>query len=104
MPLLEHCFVPGEQTPAQAPLTQAWFVHVVPLCHVPLASQVCGVSPLHWVAPGLQLPEQAPPLHTLTQAAPLTHVPVASQVCGTRPLHCLVPGVHTPVHAPDTHA
>jgi len=55
---------------------------------------------LHCFVPGLQLPEQAPPLHTLVHAVAPCQAPLASQVWGVRPLHCFVPGVHSPVHAP----
>ena len=41
-----------------------WFEQVVPLTHAPLASQDCGVEPLHWVAFGTHTPVQAPALHT----------------------------------------
>jgi hypothetical protein len=74
--------------------------HAAALIHVPVASQLCGFNPLHCLAPGLHVPEQAPPLHTLVQVVPLIHVPVASQVCGVSPLHCLAPGVQTPEHTP----
>jgi hypothetical protein len=47
IPLLEHSFAPGVHTPMQVPLAQAWFEQGVLSCHVPLASQVCGVKPLH---------------------------------------------------------
>jgi hypothetical protein len=55
-------------------------LHVSSFCHVPEPSQVCGVWPLHCLAPGLQLPEHAPPLHTLVQGVSLTQPPVL--------LHC----------------
>jgi hypothetical protein len=32
----------------------------VPLTHCPLALQLCGVLPEHWVAPGVHTPVQAP--------------------------------------------
>ena len=41
--LPEHCVAFGAQTPVHVPLTQAWFEHAAPLCHVPEASHVCGV-------------------------------------------------------------
>jgi hypothetical protein len=71
------------------------------ICQVPVASQVCGWSPLHCFAVGAQVPVQAPPLQTNAQAVPVfCQVPVASQVCGCRPLHCFIPGVQAPVQAP----
>jgi len=54
--------------------------------------------------PGLQVPEQAPALHTFWQVVPFCQVPVELQVWGVRPLHCRVPGEHTPAQAPATHA
>jgi hypothetical protein len=35
-----HCFVPGAQTPVQAPLTQAEFMHATAAPHWPLALHV----------------------------------------------------------------
>jgi hypothetical protein len=55
-------------------------------------------------APGLHVPEHAPPLQTFAQAVALTQAPLPLHVCGVRPLHCLVPGEHTPVQAPVAHA
>jgi len=70
-------------------------------CHVPVASQVCGRSPLHCFVVGEQTPVQAPALQTFAQAVPLfCQVPVASQVCGCSPLHCFIPGVQAPEQAP----
>jgi hypothetical protein len=73
-------------------------------CQDPLESHVWTTWPLHCVAPGLQVPEHAPPLHTFVQMVPLSHAPEALQVSGVRPLQSLAPGVHTPVHAPPTQA
>ena len=60
-----HCLAPGVHAPAQvevAALQTYW--HGSPaLCQVPLASQVWGWSALHFSAPGVQDPLQAPPLH-----------------------------------------
>jgi hypothetical protein len=39
-PLPEHWVAPGVQTPAQAPFTHAWFVHVTGELHWPLDEQV----------------------------------------------------------------
>lgn len=58
---------------------------------------------MHCLAPGVQDPEHAPPLHTLVHTVPFCHAPFESQVWGVSPLHCLVPGVHSPVHAPPRH-
>jgi hypothetical protein len=76
----------------------------VPSFQAPLVSHDWGTRPLHCLAPGLQEPAQAPPLHTLAQAVPLTHAPLALQVCGVRLEHCLVPGVQAPAQTPATHA
>jgi hypothetical protein len=56
------------------------------------------------LAPGVQVPEQTPPLQTFGHALPLCHWPLVAHVCGTRPLHCFAPGEHTPVQAVPTHA
>jgi hypothetical protein len=76
----------------------------VPLCHVPVPSQIWGVWPLHRLVVGVHDPEQAPPLHTLAHGVPSTQLPFASHVSGVRLAHCLVVGVHEPVHAPFTQA
>jgi hypothetical protein len=67
-------------------------------------SQVWVTKPLHCFEPGLHVPEQAPPLHTLVQTVPFCQKPSASHVCGARLLHCFVPGVQLPVHTPATQA
>jgi hypothetical protein len=56
------------------------------------------------LAPGLHVPEQAPPLHTFMQSAWLCHAPLMSHCCGVSPLHWRASGAQTPEHAPDTHA
>jgi hypothetical protein len=96
-PLFEHRFVPGAQTPVHAPATHAWFAHAAPSIQVPVASHVCTTRPLHPLAFGLQLPEQAPPRHTFLHRVPGCQLPVASQVRGVRSLQSLVVGVHSPV-------
>jgi hypothetical protein len=73
---------------------------------VPVASQVCGCSPLHVMAFGVQTPVQAPVLaeQTYWQGVPLLcQVPVASQSCGCSPLHVFDAGAQTPVQAPPLH-
>ena len=53
---LAHCLVPGTHEPAQVPAVHT-NGHVVPvLPKWPIASQVCGWSPLHRTSPGLQSP------------------------------------------------
>jgi hypothetical protein len=71
----------------QAPL------HAVPLVHCPPALQVCGVLPLHRVAPGAQTPVHEPLLHRKGQADPLVQFPLLSHVCGMEPLHLVEPGL-----------
>lgn len=93
----------GVHTPVQLPPTHAWFEHAEPFCQTPPESQVCGVCPLHCLAPGLHA-VQLPAVHTSGHAEPFCQAPLESHVCGTSPLHCFVPGVQTPVHAPLTHA
>ena len=58
---------------------------------------------MHCFAPGLHVPEHAPPLHAFVQAVPFCHTPFESHVCGVRLLHCFVPGMQLPVHAFATH-
>ena len=75
----------GEQVPVaivhvlQAPHAEPAF------CHAPLESHSWGWVPLHFLAPGMQLPEQVPLAlsHTFAQAEPLLcQTPFVSQVCG----------------------
>jgi hypothetical protein len=106
-PLPEHCVAPGVHDPAHDPLLQTYWHADPELCHVPVESQVWGCRPLHWEAPGVQLPLQVPvaPLHRYGQLAPLAcQLPVVSQTWGCSPLHSLAPGVQLPVHAPFMHA
>ena len=79
-------------------------MQVAPFCHVPLASQVCVVWPLHCFEVGLHVPEHAPPLQTFVQRVPFCQVPVLSHVWGVRPLHVFVPGLQLPEQTPATHA
>jgi hypothetical protein len=53
---------------------------------------------------GTQLPEQAPPLHSLSQAGAATHSPAALHVEGTSPSHFLVSGAQFPAHLPAKQA
>ena len=80
-----HRLASGVHTPAHAPLGPLQtkgqevplFTHCAPLL------QVCGWSPLHFTAFGVQTPVQAPVLQRKGQAVPMfCQVPVASQVCG----------------------
>jgi hypothetical protein len=78
-------------------------VHAAALCHCPFAPQVCGVLPLHCLAPGLQTPEQLPAKHTKGQSVPFVQLPLASQVCGVTcgvavPAHCFELGTQLPPH------
>lgn len=79
-------------------------MHAGSSCHVPVESHVWGFCPLHCFAPGLHVPEQAPPLQTFMQSASLCQAPFVSHCCGVSPLHCRASGSQTPEHAPDTHA
>ena len=51
---------------AQAPVADTQTLHVPQaapaFCRVPLVSQVCGWLPLQIFEPGVQLPEQTPPV------------------------------------------
>lgn len=51
-PLFEHRALPGEQLPAHAPATHAWFVHATGLLQAPVGPQVSTPFPTHWVSPG----------------------------------------------------
>lgn len=59
---------------------------------------------MHCLAPGLQVPEHAPPVQTFIQSVSLCQAPLVLHCCGVSPLHCRASGSQTPVHAPDTHA
>jgi len=54
--------VPGTQTPVQTPLAalQTYAQAATAFCQVPVASQVCGCSPMHCFAVGEQTPVQVP--------------------------------------------
>jgi hypothetical protein len=59
--------LPGVHTPRQLPLLQTnW--HAAALTHCPLRSQVCGMLPLHWVAPSRQTPQTPSPRHNTGHA------------------------------------
>jgi hypothetical protein len=75
-------------------------VHGVPDCQTPFASQVCGVRPLHALAPGVQTPVHTPFSHTYWHVAPLlVQSPVELHSCGCWPLHWTEPGVHPALDA-----
>jgi hypothetical protein len=59
---------------------------------------------LHFRAPGVHVPEQAPPLHALAHVVVETHVPVSSQFFATRPSQVPVPGRHSTMQSPPTQA
>jgi hypothetical protein len=83
-PLPEHCVEPGEHTPVQLPVTQA-FVQVWFPPQAPVASQVCatfvGLVGSQRLLAGTQVPVQVPgPEHTKGQGVPVScQLPVASQ-------------------------
>jgi len=96
-----------QSTPSQVPPRHVWGdTHALPLfCQAPLASQVCGCWPLHWVCPSAHDPWQAPFTHVwFAHAAAFCQLPAALHVCGWLPLHWMAPGLHEPVHTPPTHA
>jgi len=81
--LLVHFVAPGLQS-VQLPEMQA-AVQAVPSFHMPVASQVCGIFPLHLIAPGLHTPPQVPPEQMNGQGEPplaLVQCPPESQSCG----------------------
>lgn len=60
-PLLEHCFVPGTQTPMHVPAPeQADWTQGVELPQAPLVSHVSTLLTLHRLALGAQTPWQLP--------------------------------------------
>jgi hypothetical protein len=80
-----HRLAIGVHTPAHAPVValQTKGQAAPPFTHCALLLQVCGWSPLHFTAFGVQTPVQAPALQRKGQAAAIfCQVPVASQVCG----------------------
>jgi hypothetical protein len=94
----EHCALLVHDV-AQLPPTQS-IAQTVPLDQLPVASQVCGVFPLHCLAPGTQTPLHTPaPVHTL-QVDVVAHVPDALHVWESRPLQRDEPGTHSPAQAP----
>jgi hypothetical protein len=93
-----HRLRPGVQTPVQLPLAHTNGQLLGPFVHLPLASQVCGVSPLHWVEPGAQSPVHCPVEHTKAQVWLSIHWACWLQACWILPLHRVVPGTQTPVH------
>jgi hypothetical protein len=90
--------------PEHTPATHVWLAHAVPLVHVPLSPQVCGVLPLHCTWFGAHVPLQTPstqvcPVH----ATGVPHWPSAPHVSTPLFEHFVVSTAHTPVHAPATH-
>jgi hypothetical protein len=110
--LPEHCVVPGEQVPVQAPFEQME-LQATAVPHWPLLLQVWTPLPgppsavvEHFVTPGVHEPVQEPPTHAwLVQVMGAPQVPVVLQV--DTPLseppsaavaHSVAPGEQTPVH------
>jgi hypothetical protein len=87
-----HCLCPGAQTPAHAPLTQVWLVHVFEPDQFPLA-HVCGVLLKQRVCPGPHNPAHAAvgkaPRHVLSaaHATGALHTPHSPQVWSALPEH-----------------
>lgn len=75
-------------------------------CHVPLASQACGVVefPTQPFAPGVHAPAQAPLRQRKGQSAEDFHAPSALQTCGVKDEHRTSLGVQTPMHWPSVQA
>ena len=79
----------GLQLPEQLPPAQT-FEHAAPSCQVPVASQVCGVRPLHCFVEGVHWPVQAPARQTWpVQGLAAPHWPVALHSCTPLPEHCV---------------
>ncbi len=55
---------PGEHAPAHAPAVHTLAQDAPLFCQVPVASHICGCSPLHWRELGVHDPEHVPALHT----------------------------------------
>ena len=96
-----HRVLPGSQTPAQVPPTQA-YTHGGPGCQFPLASQLCVVLPSHCVLPGVQTPVHDAAAQTYWHFSVVIHE-LPEQVCTNVPLHCLVPSAQESTHAPALH-
>jgi hypothetical protein len=97
-PVLHCTHAPPEQTgtpPVQAVGEPHW-PNAVQLSTLPPGP----ASPVHWVAPGVQTPEHAPPVHTYVQLAAVPHWPLDVHVCTPLPEHCVVPGEQAPPHTP----
>ncbi len=92
-----HWRAPGWQLPPHTPAPVQASGQTVPVCHLPVASQVCGVTSSRQRAlVGLHSPLHTPaPLQTYGQSLPLTQLPLDEQLCGVTALpHCDVPGTH----------
>jgi hypothetical protein len=97
---LQVLSTPGIQTAPHCPGVMD------PLVQVPWLLHVCGVVPEHWVAPGVQVPEQAPFTHAwFVHGRAVPQAPLASQFCTALPAeaHFVAPGAHVPEHTPLTH-
>jgi len=98
---LQVLSTPGTQTAPH------WPGVMEPLTHAPWLLHVCGVVTEHWVAPGEQLPVQAPLTHAwFVHACAAPHTPLESQVCTPLPAeaHFVAPGAQLPVQVPPEHA
>jgi hypothetical protein len=74
-----HCIVPVVHCPHTPALH--FRGQSVPLCHVPVEVQVCGVTELHCFVPGTQAPVQAPFTQAeFTQATAAPHWPLGLHV------------------------
>jgi len=96
---------PGVQSPQIPAPKHTPPEHAVPLCHWPVASQVCGVVPVlsQRTLPGVQTPVQLPAVQRNGHVVPLVQFPFASHVRGVRPEQSFDPGTQTPVHLPAEH-
>jgi hypothetical protein len=81
--LFKHCFVPGTQTPTQAPLWQAEATQAVAFAQAPFALHVSTSLFVQRLVFGVQTPWHTPATHAwFEHAVPLCQVPVPSHVCG----------------------
>lgn len=69
---------PGVHSPSQEPFAQR-NGHAVPLAQLPLLLHVCGVRPLHRVAPGVQSVHCAE-MHANWQTSFTVHCPALLQI------------------------
>jgi hypothetical protein len=95
-PFPEHCFIPGEQAPAQTPFAHV-SLHAIGAAHVALSLHVSTALPEHCVAPGVQTPEHCPLVQRKAHGAPtVCQRATELHVRGCNPSHSIEPGMQGP--------